>query len=146
MSADLLLLLNATVTWTLVGLIWTVQVVHYPLFDRVERIGFPRFERDHSRRIGWIVGPLMAIEAMAALALAVSPPPGVPRPGAIAALLLVVAIWLSTVLVQVPQHRILGRSFDAQAHRRLTHTNWIRTGAWTVRGGIVLWMLAQAMR
>lgn len=146
MSRDLLLLLNAAVTWTLVGLIWTVQVVHYPLFDRVERSGFPRFERDHSRRIGWIVGPLMAIEALAALALAVSPPPGVPRAGAISALLLVVVVWLSTMFVQVPQHRILGRSFDAPAHRRLTRTNWIRTAAWTVRGGIVLWMLAQALR
>lgn len=146
MNPNLLLLLNAAVTWTLVGLIWTVQVVHYPLFDRVKRDGFQRFERDHSRRIGWIVGPLMAVEAMAALALAVSLPPGTPRAGAISALLLVVVIWLSTALVQVPQHRILGRSFDARAHRRLMHTNWIRTGAWTVRGGIAFWMLAEALR
>ena len=39
----LLLLANLAATWTMVGMIWIVQIVHYPLFNRVGLEGFPRY-------------------------------------------------------------------------------------------------------
>ncbi|PSQ94609.1 MAG: hypothetical protein BRD53_05680 [Bacteroidetes bacterium SW_7_64_58] len=30
-------------------------------------------------------------------------------------------------------------------HRRLVTTNWLWTGAWTLRTGLVLWMLGQGL-
>ena len=37
------LVANVALAWFLAGLIWTIQVVHYPLFARVGREGFADF-------------------------------------------------------------------------------------------------------
>ena len=50
-------------TLALVGLIWTVQLVHYPLMAEV-RTGFARYHELHRERITWIVAPLMGAEAL----------------------------------------------------------------------------------
>lgn len=57
---------------------------------------------------------------------------------------LLVLIWASTFLLQVPKHKVLTHGFDAEAHRFLVRTNWIRTAAWSVRGVVVLWMIVEA--
>jgi hypothetical protein len=42
----LLLLANAAATFFMVGVIWFVQVVHYPLFARVGTLDFPPIPSD----------------------------------------------------------------------------------------------------
>jgi hypothetical protein len=59
-------------------------------------------------------------------------------------MILLVAIWLSTMLLQVPEHGRLSAGYVADAHRRLVATNWIRTVAWTLRSAILLRILARA--
>ena len=49
-------------------------------------------------------------------------------------------IWLMTWAVQVPAHRRLESGFDPMACRRLVRSNWARTIAWTLRGGVALAM------
>ena len=44
-----LLLIHLAATWALVGLIWFVQLVHYPLFSAVAPERFATFEAEHSR-------------------------------------------------------------------------------------------------
>ncbi len=130
------LLLHLVVTAFLCGLIWVVQVVHYPLFDRVDRTGFAAFEAEHSRRITWVVGPAMLLELFTGAWLLVGALRGTAplEPGiAIANLGLIALIWMSTMLVQVPAHTTLADGFDAQAHRILVASNWIRTVLWTAR-------------
>jgi hypothetical protein len=83
----------------------------------------------------------MLVEAATALALVALPPPNVPRLLPLLGVALLVVIWLSTSLLQVPRHRELVSGFDASAHRRLVASNWIRTTAWSLRGALVLWML-----
>jgi len=130
---EILVLVHAAATWGLVGLIWFIQVVHYPLFARVGGDGFARYEQQHARRTAHVVVPLMLTE-LACAALLLLRAPGDAAVVAGAALLAVV--WLSTFLLQVPRHRELAGGFDARAHRRLVTTNWIRTSAWSVRGVI----------
>jgi hypothetical protein len=137
-----MLLLHLVATLFMTGLIWFVQVVHYPLFGRVGQQGFPAYEAEHAKRTGWVVGPIMCLEALTAVLLAVAPPDGVGRHVPVAGLLLLAVIWLSTFFLQVPQHRILARGYDAHAHRKLVLTNWIRTAAWTMRSVLVLCMVA----
>lgn len=133
MNSDTLLLVHLLLTSFLCGLIWVVQVVHYPLFDRVERSQWAEFSAAHRRRIGVVVVPTMVGEAVTAVLLWVVA--GSPLPAWLAALNLaaLAAIWLSTALLQVPAHRLLERRFDAQAHRRLVLGNGLRTGLWTAR-------------
>lgn len=136
------LLVHAAATWALVGLIWTVQLVLYPLFARVDPAAFPAYHEAHVRRITFVVAPLMLLEAATALALLVRPPEGTCPPLPWVACALLVVVWVSTAGLQVPCHRRLEAGFDAAAHRTLVRTNWIRTAAWTLRGGLVLlWCL-----
>ncbi|MBM4195260.1 MAG: hypothetical protein FJ202_12930 [Gemmatimonadetes bacterium] len=64
-----LLLLHAAMTLFMVGVIWFVQVVHYPLFSRVGEAAFPEYGRHHVRRTGWVVGLPMLVELGAAIAI-----------------------------------------------------------------------------
>ncbi len=140
-----MLLLHAAVTWGLVGLIWTIQLVHYPLFDRVPERGFRSFHESHSRRITWIVGPLMATELATGILLAARPGAWALPPASVGlGLALIVVVWASTAFLQVPLHAKLGERFSVASHRALVGTNWLRTVAWSARGGIVAWMLASA--
>ena len=68
------------------------------------------------------------------------------RPIFVAALALIGVIWLSTFLVQVPLHDLLGQGFDPDRHAALVRTNWIRTLAWSARGVLLLAWLAGAMQ
>ncbi len=132
---------NAVVTLILVGLILTIQQVHYPLFAKVGTAEFPAYEASHSARITILVVPLMVLELALAMALAVLTPPGISRWSTVAGLALVFVIWLATFLLQVPQHAILARGWDTYAHASLVASNWIRTWAWLVRGALAVWWL-----
>ncbi|MDP9439422.1 MAG: hypothetical protein M3P49_11875, partial [Actinomycetota bacterium] len=70
---QLVLLVHVGATLFMVGLIWFVQIVHYPLFASVGRGGFAEYSRAHSRLTGLVVGPPMLIEAGTAVALVVRP-------------------------------------------------------------------------
>ena len=136
------LLVNLAATLVMVGVIWFVQIVHYPLFSRVGAAGFPAYSGAHSRLTALVVGPPMLAEAVTALALVLDPPAGVPPWLAGAGLVLLAVIWLSTALLQSPRHGELGGGFDQASHRSLITSNWLRTACWSARGLIVLWMAA----
>ena len=139
---EAVVLVHLAATLGMAGVIWYVQVVHYPLMRFVAADRFPEFHEAHEIRTGFVVVPLMLAEAGSAALLLVVP-------GAIPNVLLwlgmglLVVIWSSTAWVQVPCHRRLGRGFDAGTHRRLIRTNWIRTMAWSARAVVAL-MVAEA--
>ena len=142
----LVLVLHAAATLLMAGVGWFVQLVHYPLFAAVGPERFPAYADEHQRRTTRLVGPLLLAEAGTALALLVARPAGVaaalPWAGAVA----LAVVWASTFFLQVPRHRLLSGGWDAQAARGLVTTSVVRTAAWTARAGIVLAMLAQALR
>jgi len=140
----LVLLTHFASTFYMVGLVWFVQRVHYPLFASVGTQHFLAYQHAHVSHTSTVVGPPMLIEAATALALVMLPPPNVPHLLPWLGVGLLAAIWLSTSLLQVPRHRELESGFDASAHRRLVDTNWIRTSAWSLRGLLVLWIVSRA--
>jgi len=133
--------LNLAATLYMTGLIWFVQLVHYPLFAKVGTENFAAYESLHRHLTGVAVAPAMLLELATAVVLAVHPPPLLRSEWAWAGLALVAVIWASTFLLQVPQHDILQRGFAARSHERLVATNWIRTAAWTLRAGGLLWLI-----
>lgn len=137
---DAVVLAHAAATWFMTGLIWTIQVVHYPLFARVGARGFEGFEAEHSRRITALLAVPWPLEVVTAVWIAVSPGP-VPRVAAVVGALLAGAVAVVTVLVQVPLHQRLGEGYDPAAHRRLVATNWVRTALWSARSAIALGMV-----
>ena len=135
---------NLAATFVMVGIIWFVQIVHYPLFSSVGPANFHAYSGAHARLTGLVVGPPMLTEAATTLALFLGPPTGVPVWLAATGLALLAVIWLSTALLQAPRHRELGAGFDAASHRFLVASNWLRTACWSARGLVVLWMAAKA--
>ena len=132
-----LLVAQVVATLGLTGLVWFVQLVHYPLFARVDPSSFVAYEQEHTRRTTWLVTPLMVVEAVAAWALVVLDTSAATALGAV----LLVGIWASTFLVQVPCHRVLEQGWSASAHRRLVRTNWVRTALWSARSVIAVGLL-----
>lgn len=130
-------------TLFLTGVVWFVQVVHYPLFARVGAEGFPAYERVHAQLTTWVVAPVMLVEIGTAFWLLAFPSREIPRRGLWVGFVLLVGIWASTFLLQVPEHAALERGFDADTHQRLVSTNWIRTVLWTGRSLILLAILRQ---
>ena len=51
----------------MVGIIWFVQVVHYPLFTSVGRDAFVAYELRNTNLTSFVVGPFMAAEGATAL-------------------------------------------------------------------------------
>jgi hypothetical protein len=138
----LIFLAHVTATLFMCGVIWFVQVVHYPLFERVGTTQFTAYENAHRDLITWVVIPPMLIEGLTAVLLLWQRPQGIEAKSLWIGLALLVMIWLSTWLVQVPQHNRLTQGFSPHAHRLLVLSHWIRTFGWSARSVLVLLMLA----
>lgn len=134
-----LLASNLATALLLTGLIWTIQLVHYPLMSAVGEDHFSNYESLHTFRITILVGPLMLAELAAAVMLVLRRPADVPSWAAWASLLLVGVVWTSTALLQVPRHSELQVSWNAASHAALVSTNWVRTWAWTARSILMTW-------
>ncbi|MCA9290473.1 MAG: hypothetical protein KDA25_05050 [Phycisphaerales bacterium] len=141
----ILLIAHLVSTLMLGGLIWFVQIVHYPLFATVGRDAFVDYERRHVDRTTWVVAPLMLVEVVTAALAVVVVAPGIARVLAIIGLAALGVIWGSTAMIQVPCHRRLERGYDDAAARRLVVTNWIRTVSWTIRVPIAIALLRLEM-
>jgi hypothetical protein len=130
-----LLSIHFAATWALVGLIWTIQRVQYPLFAHVGRDAFKEYHRRHMIHITVLVAPLIITEFVSAAWLVLS---GFRDPWFLASLVPLGWTLLSTWMLQVPLHQKLASGFDAAVHRRLVATNWWRTVGWTLRGVCLL--------
>ena len=145
-TADLTVLTVAlAATWAMTGVIWVIQVVHYPIFDVVDRgadgAGWVRFGERHRASISFVVGPFMALEGATGLWIVADPPGDASRLLPLVALALMGVAYGVTAFVSVPLHERLTSVFDAEAHRRLVATNWWRTAAWTLRGVVLAVLL-----
>jgi hypothetical protein len=133
---------HTAATLAMFGLIWMVQLVHYPLMARVGRAEFRAWHDGHLRRMTWVVGPFMVAETATALWILESPPAGLAAWIPWTGIALVVVIWLSTAVLQVPMHRRLEADWDERAQRFLVRSNWLRTAAWSARAWIALLVAA----
>jgi hypothetical protein len=136
--ATILTVIHAVATIAMTGIIWFVQIVHYPLFDTVGEGRLVVFAQRHSVRTGFVVVPLMLVEAGCAVGLVFVM---ASRPLVWIGLVLLLIVWSSTFFLQVPQHRILSRRYDPAAIRKLVRSNWIRTFAWSARSGVAAALL-----
>ena len=128
------------------GLIWTIQLVHYPGFLKVGPDAHQVYHRFHMAAITPLVGISMTFELAASglLLLMIGQIPS--KALYIAAFILLVAIWMHTAFVAVPLHGKLSESFSLEIAQSLVDTNWWRTIFWTLRSMILGYLLYQAIR
>jgi hypothetical protein len=134
------LVINLVSSFMLCGVIWLVQLVHYPFFHRAERDRFPEHMGFHKLRISVIVMPLMVAELATSLWLSLSAADFIllHRAG----LGIVILIWLATFFVSVPLHEKISAEYDEATIQKLVATNLVRTVLWTLKAilGIVILM------
>lgn len=133
-------------TWYMTGVIWFVQVVHYPLFERIGATEFREYHLRHVSRTTRAVAPAMAIELATSVWLVVR------RRGdstdlslAVAGLALAVVAWGVTGLISVPAHERLALGFDPETFRRLLRTNLIRALAWSAHAIVAAVLTARSL-
>ena len=131
----LLILMQLFTTLFMVGMIWFVQLVHYPLFDIVGNSN--DYHKQHQKRTTWIAAPVMLLEAITTIILLIERGKGVDIIGAF----LLLIIWISTLLWQIPCHKKLSLQYSKSVVRRLVQTNWVRTFCWSARGILLLLQL-----
>jgi hypothetical protein len=125
-------------TGFMTGLIWFVQIVHYPLFSRVPDEAFRSYEQAHTVLTGRVVAVPMLLEALSTVALFALAPTYPHSWVSGIGLGLLGLIWLSTAALQMPCHQGLSRGFMPHLHRRLVLSNWIRTLSWSLRALLLL--------
>ena len=151
LSARNLLLIQIVATAMMTGIIWFVQIVHYPLFLKIPSEGFVSYEQSHTIRTGFVVAPLMLLELGTAILLLLLTVTSAGRltiglsPLYLGALGCLLVIWASTFLVQVPLHGLLEQHADSKAMTLLVSTNWIRTIFWSLRLGLLALLVAGQM-
>lgn len=135
-----LLLTNLACSLFMTGVIWFVQVVHYPLFERIGPDNFAWYQERHQRLTTRVVAPAMIMELAASFALVLGNPSSsafwVPSG-------MTLLVWASTMLWQVPLHAKLASGFNQATWITLVASNWIRTIAWTLRSILLLWLAAR---
>lgn len=116
-------------------LIWLVQLVIYPVFLEMEDAGFRRWHPVYTRRVTYVVMPIMLGQAALYAGLVITAPTlEVLLNGA-----LVVAMWIVTFLTAVPLHAALdGPDEHLPLATRLLAVNWWRTAGWSVIWGVTV--------
>ena len=147
--SPVVVLVHLVATWFMVGLIWTIHFVHYPLFAEVGEATYVAFQAAHVDRIGKLLLLPWATEGItAAMILLVAftnrdrrlLPPTVIGAVAMGVVLVVSGFW------SAPAHGELADGFDSAVHDRLMTADLVRTLAWTVRGGVAIWITAITWR
>jgi len=123
-------LIHLITSWALFGLIWTIQLSHYPTFQYISKSQFSAFHLHHTFSISIIVLPLMLLEL--GIVIWQSYQSNWNR-GWLIALGLVVLIWVSTFFIQVPLHEHLEKEKDLKVIEQLVFSNWIRTFLWSIK-------------
>ena len=131
---ELLLKVNLLSTSVMVGVIWVIQLLHYPSFHFINDQKYIEFQHFHMQRISFIVVPVMLIELASALLLAYFFESSL----TIILLALVLGIWAITFIFFTNMHQKLTDGYDHSIVDRLVQINWSRTALWSLRLIILL--------
>ena len=134
MEFELLLKVNLLSTSVMVGVIWVIQLLHYPSFHFINDQKYIEFQHFHMQRISFIVVPVMLIELASALLLAYFFESSL----TIILLALLLGIWGITFIFFTNMHQKLTNGYDRANVDSLVKINWYRTALWSLRLIILL--------
>lgn len=136
-------------TLFMVGLIWTIHYVHYPLFAHVGESTYIAFQSEHVNRIGKLLLLPWLTEGVTLLALLLIAFLGQRRDLRLPAFLNGIGMAIALIISGVwsaPAHGKLADGFDANVHHQLMNANLVRTLAWTLCGVSAIWILARVWK
>ncbi len=126
-----MLILHLIATSVMVGVIWVIQLVHYPSFHFIELKQYTTFQRFHMSRISYVVIPAMLTELFTLILIIISMDQIDTL--VLASAILLIFIWLITAVFFSGVHQKLTLGYDQTVVDKLVKLNWGRTLLWTLR-------------
>ena len=127
----MLLLLHFMASSIMVGVIWVIQLVHYPSFNYIENQRYSNFQSFHKTRISYVVIPVMLIELLT-LVLLIYSMDQINIELVLSGIILLL-IWVITAIFFSGAHQKLTLGYDKSVVGNLIQMNWSRTLLWTFR-------------
>lgn len=130
-NLNLLIDIHFLSTSIMVGVIWVIQLLHYPSFHFVQKSDYPKFQQFHMSRISLIVIPAMIIEFITGIIML--------QFGFssnflfISSLVILITIWGITFIFFTKMHQVLISGYNEIIVNRLISINWSRTLLWSLR-------------
>jgi len=121
---------HLTSTSIMVGVIWVIQLVHYPSFKYVNESDYIIFQKYHMSNISYIVFPVMFTELTTAILIFFS---GEKSFFFMLSLICLFLIWVITGVLFTKFHNILQKGKDLKMIEKMIKANWMRTLLWTLR-------------
>ena len=118
-------------TSIMTGVIWVIQIVHYPSFHFIEKELYTAFQKFHMNKISIIVIPIMLAELITGMMLFLDK--SSKSPFLIVSFVILVLIWLITGAFFSKAHNELMTGYQELVVNQLVVMNWIRTLLWTLR-------------
>ena len=133
MIESFLFYLHIIATSMMIGVIWIIQLVHYPSFYYIDRNRYELFQDFHMRNISWIVFPTMSVELITGILLIQSPVFGHSNKLFFISMIFLALIWLLTATLFISIHKNLSKGFNEHIINKLVNLNWLRTILWSLR-------------
>jgi hypothetical protein len=126
------------------GMIWSMQVLEYPLFALVGPKEFPAYHRRHNRALPiFVILPSLAA-LVSAIVLIFTRPERLPLWSTIVVAVIDLLVVVVTVAREAPLHARLDRDgYSETVIRQLVRGNWIRTILWTANALLLLALTVQ---
>ena len=123
-------------TSLMVGIIWVIQLLHYPTFHFIKESDYVEFQHFHMQRISFIVVPVMIIELLSGFMLVYYFRSNL----LILCLIILLVIWLITFVFFTKLHQSLLGGYDKIIVDKLVQINWSRTVLWSLRLIILIYI------
>jgi hypothetical protein len=128
-----LFVIHLVSTSFMVGVIWIVQLVHYPTFLFIDEQKSNDFQKFHMSRISYIVMPAMTTELFSGIYIFIYSNMAIDSNLFLLALTILIINWIITALVFVKMHNKLLINYKIEIISLLVKWNWLRTLLWSVR-------------
>ena len=120
----------------MVGVIWVIQLVHYPSFHFIDKDIYDSFQKFHMNKISIIVVPVMILELATGLLLLLGNSKNILI---IISFGILILIWGITGLFFSDAHGKLISGYNELIVNKLVSMNWIRTVLWTFKMILLLY-------
>lgn len=126
-------ILHLVSTSIMVGVIWIIQLVHYPTFLFIDKQKYMKFQEFHMSRVSYIVMPTMIAELFSGIYILFYNNVLIVNTFFLLASFSLFLNWVITALVFVKIHNGLLIKYEKNIILLLVKFNWIRTILWSLR-------------
>lgn len=126
-------ILHLVSTSIMVGVIWIIQLVHYPTFLYIDKQKYMKFQEFHMSRVSYIVMPTMIAELFSGIYILFYNNILMVNTFFLLASFSLFLNWVITALVFVKIHNRLLIKYEKNIILLLVKLNWLRTILWSLR-------------